>query len=78
MATTKHGAFSADFNAADTHHEIVNKTKEMLRKRRIKSPDVSKMYCVEFNDNMHTKRYTSSPERYKQLLKLKKEQEDKK
>ena len=78
MATTKHGSFSPDFNASDSHYEIVGKTKEMLKKNRIKSPDLKKLFCVEFNDAMKTRRYTASEERYNQLLKLKSEMEAKK
>lgn len=78
MATTTHGSFSPDFNASDTHHEIVNKTKEMLRRKRIKSPDIKKMFCVEFPDMPRTKKYTTSKKRYKELLKMRDEMEQNK
>lgn len=71
MATTKHGAFIPEFKADDSHFEIVGKTKEMIRKKKIISPDTNKMFCVEFNDLAKTKRYTNSEKRYKELLKMK-------
>jgi len=70
---TKHGSFDKGFTANDSHAQIVDKTRAMLKEKKIKSPNLNKMFCVEFNDFAHTKRYTTCPKRYEQLLKMKRD-----
>lgn len=64
-----------EFYANDTFFEHGRKTKQLLEKKKIISPDLNKMYCVEFS-NPKTFRYTKSKLRYKELLKLKQKLEN--
>ena len=54
--------------ANDSMREANRKGRAIIKERQIVTPDLDKMFCVTYNDNAHTKRYTRCPKRYKALL----------
>ena len=61
-----------DHSATDTSTGLATKTRELLNKKGIKSPDVSKM--LAFKANNRTTYYASTPEKL-ECLKLKHSQQ---
>jgi hypothetical protein len=59
-----------EIKANDSYLGIVSKTREHLKSKKIKSPDLDKLFCVAYNDGPKTRIYVKTKAEFERLKNL--------